>query len=258
MCTLIVLHRCFDDVPLLVAANRDEFLDRPAEPPALRHWGGRRVLAPRDLEAGGTWLGLNDSGLFAAITNRPTAHKDTGRRSRGLVVADALAEADAARAAQRLLQLPPDSYNPFNVLVSDGREAFAIVYEEKPVVSRLEPGAHVIGNADPDAADVPKVARLLARAQRIARGPGSEALEALADLCRRHEAAASPLEDACIHAGGYGTRCSTLLRRGAGEGDAFLFAAGPPCEAPYEDMTPLLAELDRETRIRPEGTARNP
>ncbi len=70
MCTLIVLHRCIEATALVVAANRDEFFERPAEGPALRHTAHGKVLAPRDAQAGGTWLGLNEHGLFAAITNR--------------------------------------------------------------------------------------------------------------------------------------------------------------------------------------------
>ncbi|MGH0029521.1 MAG: NRDE family protein, partial [Myxococcota bacterium] len=92
MCTLIVLHRCFEAAPLVVAANRDEYLDRPTEGPALRETarGDGRVVAPRDARAGGTWLGLNENGLFAAITNRRCESPDPDRRSRGLIVMDAL------------------------------------------------------------------------------------------------------------------------------------------------------------------------
>ena len=99
MCTLIVLHRCVPGSPLVIAANRDEYLDRPATPPALREdLGAGRVAAPVDERAGGTWLGLNAAGLFAAITNRPTRRPDPTRRSRGLLVLDALAEGDEAAA----------------------------------------------------------------------------------------------------------------------------------------------------------------
>ncbi len=73
MCTLIVLHRCVPGRPLVVAANRDEFLDRPAAGPALRMRDSGPILAPLDLEAGGTWLGLNGRGVFAGLTNlRPS------------------------------------------------------------------------------------------------------------------------------------------------------------------------------------------
>src|SRR5512138_2523002 len=104
MCTLIAFHRCFADAPLVVAANRDEFHERPTEGPTLRAAsissapgaerfartaaGGRptRVVAPRDLRAGGSWLGVGESGLFAAITNRRCDQPDASRRSRGWLV----------------------------------------------------------------------------------------------------------------------------------------------------------------------------
>ena len=68
---------------LQVAANRDEFLKRPAAPPSIWEEGW---LAPRDLEAGGTWLGLNPRGLFVGVTNRAGVHRASDRRSRGLLV----------------------------------------------------------------------------------------------------------------------------------------------------------------------------
>ena len=74
MCTLIVLHRCVAGRPLVVAANRDEFLARPAEDIAIRPSRTGPILSPLDLEAGGTWLGLSQRGVFAGLTNlRPLA-----------------------------------------------------------------------------------------------------------------------------------------------------------------------------------------
>ncbi len=69
MCTLIVLHRCVPGRPLVVAANRDEFLDRPAEEPTLRSTRTGPIVAPLDLEAGGTWVGVSARGVFAGLTN---------------------------------------------------------------------------------------------------------------------------------------------------------------------------------------------
>jgi hypothetical protein len=257
MCTLIVLHRCFDEAPLVVAANRDEYLDRPAQAPALRTWNGRRVLAPIDQRAGGTWLGLNDAGVFVAVTNRPTAKPDPARRSRGLLVADMLAHTSALAVAQDLLELGANLYNPFNIVAVDARDAFAVTYDEKPRAHLLPPGAHVIGNADPNATHVPKIARLLARAERIAEGPADAALGALASLCRGHDGGESPLAHACIHAGAYGTHSSTLLLRGAGGADALQFASGAPCRTAYEDLTPLLAQLGTRVPGFAEAASRN-
>jgi uncharacterized protein with NRDE domain len=246
MCTLIALHRCYPSAHLLVAANRDEFLARPASGPAVHAWHGRRVIAPIDERAGGTWLGLNDAGVFVALTNRPTQRLEASRRSRGLLVADALGRGTAASAAEAALRLAPNAYNPFNLFVADAEHAFAVVYEEKPRVRVLAPGAHVIGNADPNDVAVPKIGRLLAEAERIASGPEPDALDALAALCRSHDAASgAALERACIHTPDYGTRSSTVLRRGTPrEADVLRFASGAPCETPYQDLTPLLRALD--------------
>jgi uncharacterized protein with NRDE domain len=247
MCTLIVLHRCFAEAPLVLAANRDEFLNRPSEKPTLHQPGSRKVLAPRDLCAGGTWLGLNDVGVFAAVTNRPCQSPDPSFRSRGLVVFDALCEASAADVISAFGTLPERAYNPFNFFVSDGDAAFAATYEGKLRVARLDPGPHVIGNADPDDRRVPKIARSLASAERIAAGGVDDALEALAEVCRSHEGdgARGALDDTCIHAGGYGTRSSTLVRLGPDAShNEFHHAEGAPCQTAYEDLTPFLFELD--------------
>jgi uncharacterized protein with NRDE domain len=246
MCTLIALHRCYPTAHLLVAANRDEFLARPAGGPRLHAWNGRRVVAPVDERAGGTWLGLNDAGLFVALTNRPVLRPDASRRSRGLLVADALGHGSASRAIEAALQLAANAYNPFNLFIADAEHAFAVVYEEKARVRVLAPGAHVIGNADPNDASVPKIARLLRESERIAAGAETAALDALAALCRSHDAGSdNALERTCIHANEYGTHSSTVLRRGVDrEADVLRFANGAPCVTPYEDLTPLLRALD--------------
>ena len=124
MCTLIAVHRRVHGAPLVVAANRDEYYDRPAEPPALRGSARGRegdggpieagcgpIVAPLDLRAGGTWLGVNAMGVFAAVTNLRSEMPDPARRSRGMVVMDALREPSAARSADFLKAL---SDSPFS------------------------------------------------------------------------------------------------------------------------------------------------
>jgi uncharacterized protein with NRDE domain len=262
MCTLIVLHRPDPAVPLVVAANRDEYLDRPAAGPALARTRGVRILAPRDLRAGGTWLGISERGVFAALTNRPCADPDRSRRSRGLLVHDALGAPDAEKAAARLEAAGAGAYNPFNLLVSDGRRAFVCVYEGAPRVTELAPGPHLLGNADPDDRSVPKVAHLLEAAERIAQGPRERYLDALAEVCRGHDGheGGGPLAPACIHhdTAGYGTRSSTLLRLDADSRASELrFADGPPCRTNYDDVSPLLHGLLSGRPVGGEATVRS-
>jgi uncharacterized protein with NRDE domain len=253
MCTLIALFRPHPRVPLIVAANRDEYLDRPTAGPELFEHEGHRMLAPRDLRAGGTWLGLNEHGVFAALTNRPNPSPDASLRSRGLLVLDALCEKSAVSAAEGLAELPAGAYNPFNLFVADAERAFAAVYQGSPRVTELAPGAHLIGNADPDDRSVAKVARLLEAAETVAAGPAEWWLRGLEAVCRGHEGE-SPLAAACVHHGGYGTRSSTLLRVDEEpERSELHFADGPPCTADYRDLTPLLNELPRTGASRPRG-----
>ena len=249
MCTLIALHRCIPGVPLVVAANRDEFSDRPAEGPALRSTSSGVVLAPLDLRAGGTWLGLNASGLFAAVTNRRGGDPDPERRSRGQLVMDVLGATSADEAAERTNELETGAYNPFNLFVADARRAYVVTYDERPRHIGLDAGVHVIGNVDPATATA-KTARLKRKAEGAVAVDAGTALDRLAEICRGHDGGGDPLQDACVHAGGYGTRSSALLWLAEAEAEGiFRFAGGPPCTREYEDFTPLLRELGRSCRL---------
>jgi Transport and Golgi organisation 2 len=125
MCTLVLSRRPGTAWPLILAANRDELADRSAGPPG-RHWPDRpEVVAGLDLEAGGSWLGINDHGVVAGVLNRPgTLGRAAGKRSRGELVLEALDHADAEAAARALTDLDPDAYRPFNLVVADNRDAF--------------------------------------------------------------------------------------------------------------------------------------
>lgn len=249
MCTLVAIHRRIPGAPLVVAANRDEYLDRPAEGPAVRVGEAGPVLMPRDLRAGGTWLGLSARGLFAAVTNRPCADPDPARRSRGHVVPEALAAGSAREAAERFERLPRRAYNPFNAFVADAHQAFAMIYDDAPGVKELAPGAHVVGNGDPDSRAHPKQARVLERAEAAAELDRDDVLPALAALCAEHTPGPASLADTCIHLEGYGTRSSLLLL--LAEDPALRrmsWADGPPCSHEYDDSTPLLHELSQRAR----------
>jgi len=125
MCTLVLSRQPGTAWPLILAANRDELADRPSRPPG-RHWPDRaEVVAGLDLEAGGSWLGINDYGVVAGVLNRPgTLGPAAGKRSRGELVLEALDHADAAAAAAALRDLDPNAYRPFNLIIADNRDAF--------------------------------------------------------------------------------------------------------------------------------------
>ena len=150
MCTLLVATHLWPGTPLLIAANRDEHLQRPSAPPSPRRAGTRRIFAPTDLQAGGTWLGLNDAGLFVAITNRFSGEaqarsSDHQKSSRGMLVERALAEADAESASACIASIDATAYNGFHLLCADIGGAW-VTWSDTQNVHRhqLQPGLHVL------------------------------------------------------------------------------------------------------------------
>ena len=207
------------------------------------------LLAPLDVAAGGTWFGLNRNGVFAALTNVACARPDPERRSRGLLIVDALAAHTAEEAAGRLADLPRGAYNPFNVLVADAERAFAFTYEERATAVSNDDGVFLVGNAPVAGPEPAKIAGLRERVAEGLANPSCDWLEHLAARCADHEPAGprGPLDALCVHTPTYGTRSSSLLRLADGGLDAadsvLRFSDGPPCEGPYQDFTPLLRDL---------------
>jgi hypothetical protein len=153
MCTLVVLRRPGHRWPVLIGANRDEMIDRPSKPPG-RHWPDRpELVAGRDILAGGSWLGINDWGVAAAVLNR---HGSLGpaldRRSRGELVLEALDHADAAAAARALADLDPEAYRTFNLIIADESDGFWVRHAGGPRVEikRLKEGLSMIAAGDVD------------------------------------------------------------------------------------------------------------
>ena len=140
MCTVIILNRPDHAWPILIAANRDERLDRPWLYPAA-HWPDRPdIVAGQDELAGGSWLGLNASGVIAAVLNREgTLGPEAGKRSRGELVLDALDYADALDAAEALASLDSRAYRPFNLVIADNRDAFLLTHRGSADAISVEP-----------------------------------------------------------------------------------------------------------------------
>jgi uncharacterized protein with NRDE domain len=241
VCTLIAFHHVFYDAPLVVATNRDEAYARPASPPAWR--GDRpRFLAPRDDEAGGTWMGANEGGLWVGLTNAEHYRIDPGRRSRGLLCRELLGCADSQEVVARLIGLN-ELYNAFNLVVSDGEAAHLVEYADGFATARaLEPGCHIVTNrAIDDTASEPKAQRaieLLGAADLWDAEPGSEAPESLMSRLARilGDHGLGGDDALCLHGERYGTRSAALWRVGApGEAIAIelRYADGAPCSTPF-------------------------
>lgn len=260
MCTLIAIHRTVPGRWLVVGANRDEFFERPSEPPRVRTAGRSRVVCPLDLRAGGTWLGVGEQGVFAALTNLPSGSPNPTMKSRGAIVMDTLQFGGAAQAVEQMAELPERTYNPFNCYVADARDAFVVTYREVAEVLELSPGIHVIGNADAVAARKNesgfeevlerdprqcRVDQVEARVRASVAESDRDAMSALSEICRLHATGEKTDAVACIHASDfYGTKSSILLEMAERSEDSrLLYADQAPCQAEYEDFSSLLDEL---------------
>src|SRR5260370_33972243 len=118
MCRLVLLQRPHE--LLAICGNRNELLSRPSSEPRVANG----VLAPHDELAGGTWLGLNRHGLFVCVTNRRGAMIDPARKSRGLLVLEALQARGARRLRTALQELRGDRHNRLHLLYADLPRAF--------------------------------------------------------------------------------------------------------------------------------------
>ncbi|MGH8231584.1 MAG: NRDE family protein, partial [Steroidobacteraceae bacterium] len=144
MCLILLAWRAHPDYPLVLAANRDEFHARAATPACW--WRQPQILAGRDLQGGGTWLGVARSGRFAALTNyRDPMLPQLAAPSRGeLVPATLTSGASVERTLARLAK-SGGRYNPFNLIFSDGEQL--AVYESVPGAGRvLGPGVYALSN----------------------------------------------------------------------------------------------------------------
>jgi uncharacterized protein with NRDE domain len=230
MCLIVFAWRVFPSVPVIAAANRDEFYDRPATPAAP--WADHpNVIAGRDLKGGGSWMGVTLDGpsgpKFAALTNiRGPQEKRTDAPSRGALVADFLTGELSAPAYLERIAQGAGEYNGFNLVLGD-REGLYWFSNRGGADPRngkaLEPGIYGISNGlldDP----WPKVLRTKAQfASLLCQGAPEDAyFEMLADTTlapdMRLPETGVPLDmermlsAVCIDSPGYGTRTSTVVK----------------------------------------------
>lgn len=195
MCLIVLAWRVHPDLPLIVAANRDEFHARPAAPAAF--WEDHpALLAGRDLEARGTWMGVSRSRKFAAVTNYRGAKEPRAAESRGALVSKFLS--NGSRPGEYTESLKAGLYSGFNLLATDGAELWWTSNRDG-APRRLDPGIYGLGNTLLDAPEVDGIKK--AFASELSPAPAVESLFGL-------------LETAKIVHPQYGTRCSTVLLAG--------------------------------------------
>ncbi len=207
---------------LLLLSNRDEFYARPDQ--ALHWWPGGHVLAGKDLQGGGTWLGISRSGRLAALTNyRDPVHHNPTAPTRGTLVSNFLHSEETADNYLASLVRQTARYNPFNLLVYDGSQLLGLESRHSRVV-RLSPGMGGVSNADFDT-PWPKLQSLKQGLQNQVERDDTDT-EAMLALLQQSTPAPDadlprtgiPLElertlsAAFIRSAGYGTRACSVVR----------------------------------------------
>jgi uncharacterized protein with NRDE domain len=222
MCLIAFAWHAHPRWQLLLVGNRDEFHARPSAP--LARWADAPVIGGRDLEAGGTWLGVTDAGRCCVVTNVRDPHDSQSGISRGLLATDYLTgDADASRHARSLL-ISAANYRPFNLLTFDARDAFYLGNRPQPSAQVVTSGVHGLSNADFNT-PWPKTRNLMERLQVWIDHGGDDdfapLFEALADERVAPDAQLPDtgigaererlLSSAFIRGERYGTRASTLV-----------------------------------------------
>jgi len=214
---------------LLLLSNRDEFYARPTLP--AHWWPGNQILAGKDLQAGGTWLGLARNGRMAALTNFRAPDADaSGRPSRGELVAGFLQSDMAPEAYLRWVQSNSDKYLPFNLLIYDGRRLLGLESRHQRIV-KLEAGIGAVSNADFNT-PWPKLTALKQGLEDQKNQPASDLPAYLPLLMQRKTAPVESLPDTgvgqsleltlsaiFVASPAYGTRACSVLKMSASQVD---------------------------------------
>jgi hypothetical protein len=251
MCTVVLLRRPDHAWPIILGANRDEMRNRSWKPPA-RYWPDRPdVIAGLDELAGGTWMGLNDTGVAVCILNRHgSLGPAPGKRSRGELVLEALDHGNAGDAAEALADLDPLAYRPFNLVIADNREAWWLTLRASV------PGAWIDKQKIPEGLSMfTAFDRNDPADQRIAHykplfeavpapDPDDGDWEAWRSLLGSTDGGTEARAMSFQMANGFGTSSSSLLAlpspeqvfKKDGKRPVWLFAAGAPESAPFKPV----------------------
>lgn len=233
MCLIVFAWQVVPGAPLIAAANRDEFYDRPAA--AAGAWPENpKIFAGRDLKGGGSWMGITQEGKFAALTNiRGPQERRLDAPSRGALVADYLAGDMGPEDYIAAISSGKCEYNGFNLVIGDRERLYWYSNRgggDERNGKQLEPGIYGISNSLLDA-PWPKVVRTKAQfASLLCQGAPEDAFfEMLADTTRAPDLRLPDtgialdlervLSAVCIETPGYGTRTSTVVK---------LYADAPP------------------------------
>lgn len=261
MCTLIVRHQMDDWCSTLIAANRDEFYQRPATGPQVLI-EAPHIVGGRDEQAGGTWLALTREGLFVGLTNqRSFGARNEAARSRGELVVEALRTGTFEGVKSYLRRVDPRGYNEFNLIFGDGAQISAAYGRSAQREVEIEPlgqGVHVLCNDRLGSSEFPKAHEARAKVEAISAPdwatiepqliavlsdrslPDLDVLPPLPRDAPFDAEVARRLHAICVETPVYGTVSSTLAAISPGVVERYSFCSGPPDVGEWEDATSLM------------------
>lgn len=233
MCSLVVLRGFHADHPIVVAANRDERRDRAAAPPGLWRGERHRLLSPRDRQAGGTWIAIDERGRFAGITNLAGTPSLPDAPSRGHLPHLALDQADLEDAVAAVTaKVRAEAHAGFQLVLCDARRTLVVRHRQGDVVvvDWVDPVLVVTNEHEPGRA----VLRGLAAAT-VAAAPLPRRLDALAVVLR--DQGGKGHHAVCKTGEAYGTVSSSLLAVPAVDPQQLVwrYAAGSPDVTEYRN-----------------------
>lgn len=243
MCILAIQYNLVPESPILVAANREEYYDRSAVPPSIQS-GKPRILCGIDQQAGGTWLGVNQNGMFVAASNRAKTIPSVAPRSRGVLCRDLLRCGSARQAVDQALdELSTEKYDGVNYVIADGESAWVVHGGDELNAVELEEGLSVIANGD---VNEPRDERVQLAFRLLTLQTLDSPVKFLAVASKVFARPPAPLgrPSMVVRGRDRGTVSSTLLSLGKKPRDAiYQFANGSPDQAKYEDFSPMLRDI---------------
>jgi uncharacterized protein with NRDE domain len=243
MCLLLFAYGVSKEAVAVIGANREEAYERGGDPPRLQK-GGRAFIGGIDPQAGGTWLGVNHSGLLVAVTNRPDRAVPAQARSRGLLVRDLLSTSSSTEAALvASAELARGHYGGCNIVLLDAKSGHVIGAAESVQSEAIPPGIHAVTSGDIDDRRDRRILYALRRLSESDLSSAEGSAGALRAICSDQAGDGPPM---CLHGQQGGTVSSSviILRTPVSETEMW-HCQGSPDRHPYVNCSDLFGELGR-------------
>ena len=243
MSLIAIQYQLVPEAPVLVAANRDERFDRTSATPSIQS-GKPRVLCGTDEDSGGTWLGVNQNGLFVGYTSRRKITPTFISRSRGLLCLDMLRTGSAREAVDHCMdEVMQGKYNGANFICADSEGGWVVHAGDDVNAVEMKEGLNILANHDLNDPRDERVA-MAKRLLTLQTLDSPVKFLAIASKVFAKAPSAPGRPSIVLRAKDHGTVSSTLISLGQKPRDAiYQYASGAPDKNKYEDFSPMLRDI---------------